>query len=301
MPPTAPAPSGWPPYGSWAPCPSRPNGSWPTVDTGPSQALVGPLAAKRAEFVTQLDDARRQLTKAAGVSAAVATILEGPQNYLVLAANNAEMRAGSGAFLEVGVATSADGSVHLGNLDPSGAHALPAGEVNVTGDLQSNWGWLHPSLDMRNLGLTPQFDVTAPLAARMWTGLNRPAGERRHGYRRGRCPAAARGHRPGRGRRSDRQRRQRRAVPPPRSVRGIEQRIRPIQANDRTRSGCWPAPSLTQLQGQSTDLTSLATAMSSAVAGRHLMLWSKNPVDQAAWVTSGVSGTLTQQLGGSSR
>ena len=33
--------------------------------------------------------------------------------------------------------------------------------------------------------------------------------------------------------------------------------------------------------------------MSSAVAGRHLMLWSKNPVDQAAWVVSGVSGSLT--------
>ena len=41
----------------------------------------------------------------------------------------------------------------------------------MTGDLQRNWGWLSPSLDMRNLGTTPRFDVTAPLAARMWTAL----------------------------------------------------------------------------------------------------------------------------------
>ena len=90
------------------------------IDTGPSQALVAPLASKRNEFVTQLDDARSRLTKAAAVSAVVATILQGPQAYVVLAANNAEMRAGSGAFLDVGMATTADGSVHLGDLSPSG-------------------------------------------------------------------------------------------------------------------------------------------------------------------------------------
>ena len=66
------------------------------VNTGPSQALFGSLAAKHNQFVTQLYDAQVRLTKAAAVSAAVAGILQGPQNYLVLAANNAEMRAGSG-------------------------------------------------------------------------------------------------------------------------------------------------------------------------------------------------------------
>ena len=50
---------------------------------------------------------------------------------------------------------------------------------------------------------------------------------------------------------------------------------------------------LSQLQGQTTDLKSLATSVSSAVAGRHLMVWSQNPAHQAAWVVSGVSGSLT--------
>ena len=43
--------------------------------------------------------------------------------------------------------------------------------MNPTGDFEHNWGWLLPGVDFRNLGLTPQFDVTAPLAARMWTAL----------------------------------------------------------------------------------------------------------------------------------
>ena len=51
---------------------------------------------------------------------------------------------------------------------PRGALTLPVGAVTATGDLERNWGWLLPGVDFRNLGVTPQFDVTAPLAARMW-------------------------------------------------------------------------------------------------------------------------------------
>ncbi|HVC66405.1 MAG TPA: hypothetical protein VND44_02325, partial [Acidimicrobiales bacterium] len=50
---------------------------------------------------------------------------------------------------------------------------------------------------------------------------------------------------------------------------------------------------LRQLQGQSTNLRSLASSVAGAVAGRHLMVWSSNPTAQAAWLASGVSGSLT--------
>ena len=129
---------------------------------------MSPLAGKHAQFVSQLDDARTRLADAAAVSAVTATILQGPQQYLVLAANNAEMRAGSGAFLDIGVASTSGGAVQLRDLGPSGALGLPVGAVTATGDLERNWGWLLPGVDFRNLGVTPQFDVTAPLAARMW-------------------------------------------------------------------------------------------------------------------------------------
>jgi len=50
---------------------------------------------------------------------------------------------------------------------------------------------------------------------------------------------------------------------------------------------------LRQLQGQSTNLRTLASAVAGAVAGRHLMVWSSDPATQAAWVTSGAAGTLS--------
>jgi hypothetical protein len=264
------------------------------VDTGPSQALVAPLASKHDEFIGQLDEARSRLANSANVSAAVATILQGPQTYLVLASNNAEMRAGSGAFLDVGTATTSDGSVHMGSFEPSGEHTLPVGAVPVTGDLQRNWGWLNPSLDLRNLGLTSQFDVTAPLAARMWTTLTgQPvngvialdvAGLQQLLEATG--PVVADGQ----------------TV----SADNVEQFLLHDQyagltdnaadANDRQDElGALSRAVLDQLQGQTIDITTLAKAMSGAVAGRHLMIWSSNPADQAAWVASGASGSLTER------
>jgi hypothetical protein len=262
------------------------------IDTGPANALVGPLASKRNQFVTQLDDARLRLVKAAGVSAAVATILQGPEAYLVLASNNAEMRAGSGAFLDVGVAATGEGSVHLGQLGPSGARSLPVGQVPVTGDLARNWGWLHPGDDFRNLGLTPQFDVTAPLAARMWTSLTgQPidgvlsldvAGLRQLLVATG--PVQVDGA----------------TV----SADNVEQYLLVQQYVGLTYAagsstvrrdalGDLAKTVLSQLEGQTADLKTLATSASSAVAGRHLMIWSKSPTAQAAWTVSGVSGSLT--------
>lgn len=261
------------------------------IDTGPSAALVGPLARKHDTFVSQLDDARSRLTKGAAVSAVVATILQGPQTYLVMASNNAEMRAGSGAFLEVGTASTSGGTVSLGDLSPSGDLTLPVGAVTATGDLQRNWGWLEPGVDWRNLGLTPQFDVTAPLAARMWTARTGQAvdgvialdvaGLRQLLTATG--PVEAGGQ----------------TV----TADNVEQYLLHDQyagltdnaatANGRQDAlGGLASAVLRQLQGESTDLRTLATAVSSAVAGRHLLLWSANPTDQAAWKVSGVSGSL---------
>jgi hypothetical protein len=262
------------------------------IDTGPGQALVGPLARKHDQFVAQLDDARSRLVRAAGVSAVTATILQGPQTYLVLAGNNAEMRAGSGAFLEVGTASTSDGSVHLGDLSPSGRLALSPGQVVATGDLERNWGWLEPGVDWRNLGVTPQFDVTAQLASRMWatsTGQQVDgvlaldiAGLRQIMTATGPVQVGALSLDAG----------------------NVQQYLLHDQyvglSDDATGDavrvdalGGIASAVLRQLQGQLTDLRNLASAVSGAVAGRHLMVWSRNPVDQAAWVASGVSGTLT--------
>ncbi len=264
------------------------------VGTGPAAGLVAPLASKHDEFVGQLDVARTRLRNAAAVSAASAAILTGPQRYLVLAANNAEMRAGSGAFLDVGAATTSDGTVSVGQLEPSGEHPLPVGAVPVTGDLARNWGWLGPSLDMRNLGTTPRFDVTAPLAARMWTALT---GEPVDGVVAVDVVAVQ----------------QLLEATGPVEVGGQEVSAGSVaqyllhdqyaglsdnaaDANDRTDAlGQLARAVLSQLQGQSLDLTALAKSMSGAVTGRHLMVWSADPTEEAAWKSAGVSGSLTSR------
>jgi len=263
-----------------------------SVDTGPGEALVGPLARRHDEFVSQLDDVRRRLATAAGVSAATATILQGPQTYLVLAGNNAEMRAGSGAFLEIGTADAADGTVHLGDLSPSGALGLAPGQVVVTGDLQRNWGWLKPGVDWRTLGVTPQFPVTADLAARMWAART---GQHVQGV----LAVDVVGLR------------QIMTVTGPVQVGGttldasnVVQYLLHDQyaglsddaTGDTAREdalGTIAGDVLRQLQGETTDLRGLASAVSGAVAGRHLMVWSSDPTAEAAWVASGSAGTLT--------
>lgn len=265
-----------------------------SVTTGPSDGLVAPLARKHNQFVGQLDVARNRLSNAAAVSAATASILTGPQRYLVLAANNAEMRAGSGAFLDVGAATTSDGTVSVGQLVASGQHPLPVGAVPVTGDLARNWGWLGPSLDMRNLGTTPRFDVTAPLAAKMWTALT---GQPIDGVIAVDVVAVQ----------------QLLVATGPVDVNGQEVSADNVtsyllhdqyvgltdnaaDAGDRTDAlGQLARAVLSQLQGQSVDLTTLAKSMSGAVAGRHLMVWSADPTDEAAWQAAGVSGSLTPQ------
>jgi len=65
------------------------------IDTGPAHALLPPLSTKHDTFIHDLTDVRTRLEHAAGVAVATADILEGPQNYLLVMANNAEMRAGS--------------------------------------------------------------------------------------------------------------------------------------------------------------------------------------------------------------
>jgi hypothetical protein len=210
----------------------------------------------------------------------------------VLAGNNAEMRAGSGAFLEVGTADTSDGTIHLGQLGPSGNLALASGQVTVTGDLERNWGWLQPGVDWRNLGLTTQFDVNAPLAARMWSARTGQqvdgvlavdvAGLRQILTATG--PVQAAGLTVDAG--------------------NVEQYLLHDQyagltdnsTGDAGRSDALGAIAdavLRQLQGQSTDLRTLSSAVAGAVAGRHLMVWSSDPVAQAAWVASGASGSLT--------
>ncbi|HEX4127401.1 MAG TPA: DUF4012 domain-containing protein [Acidimicrobiales bacterium] len=265
------------------------------VDPGPGTALVGPVASKYNEFVTELDQAKTTLAHASQSTTAIAGILQGPSRYLVLMANNAEMRAGSGSFLEAGVLTSNDGSLQLGDLVPTADIPLAPGAVAVSAQLEKNWGFLDPGVDWRNLGLTPQFDVNGQLAASMWQAK---MGQHVDGVMTVDVVALT----------------QLLAVTGPVTLpdgtvinsSNAEQFLLHDQyaglsytgtdaaeAAREQKQGALAEAEFNALDTESLDLKSLSDALSGMVSGRHIMVWTADPATQATWETNGVAGTLS--------
>ena len=139
-----------------------------TVDLGPSRALFAPLADARNDFSTELARLSGALRDLGAASDGLTPMLRGPSHYLVFAANNAEMRAGSGMFLSVGVLTIENGTFSLSDMTSTADLTLPPGAVPITGDFAARWGWTHPNEEWRNLAMTPRFDASAELAVEMW-------------------------------------------------------------------------------------------------------------------------------------
>jgi hypothetical protein len=265
-----------------------------SVNLGPSQALIGPLARQREKFSSELDQVRTTLARTAAAASAAAVILQGPQQYLLLTGNNAEMRSGSGAFLEAGTVTTGDGELHLSTMVPTTSLQEPIGAVPVAGDLEARWGWLLPGVDWRNLGLTPQFDVNGALAARMWKAST---GQQVDGVL---------------------------AL----DVTGLQELLNvtgPVTTASGTTVtsstvdqlllhnqyvgegynavstqaarvddlGMLASAMMHALENRPLDLHAMVDALAAATAGRHILLWSSNPATESVWRSTGVSGQLT--------
>lgn len=144
------------------------------VDLGPSKALVGVIADKRAELKEQLDAIRDGVRDAARATGGLADMLNGPSRYLVFAANNAEMRAGAGSFLSAGELVMQNGELSLGEMRPTGDLLLPPDKAPPIGDedFAARWGYLKPNEEWRNLSVSPRFPASAQLAVRMWQVAN---------------------------------------------------------------------------------------------------------------------------------
>jgi hypothetical protein len=263
------------------------------VDLGPSNALIGFLARQRTKFANELNQVQTTLVRTAAAASAASSILQGPQNYLLLTSNNAEMRSGSGSFLEAGIVTTGNGELHLSSLTPTFTLALPAGAVPVGGDLEARWGFLQPGVDWRNLGLTPQFDVNGALAARMWKSAT---GQTVNGVMAldvtglqelltvtGPVTTASG------------------TVV---SASGVDQLLLHDQyVGEQYNShadaaridelGSLASAVMQALETKPLDLHAMVDALSAATAGRHLMLWSSDPSTEAIWRSTGVSGQLT--------
>lgn len=267
------------------------------IGLGPDRALVGTLADKRQELADNIDDVRRALGTARSVTTALAGLLEGPSRYLVLAANNSEMRAGSGMFLSIGEARLAQGSVSLAAFDPAGDRQLaPGTEPPIPDpDLARHWAWLGPNREWRNLATTPRFDATAALAVEMWaaSGRDRPDGVLALDPLALQAILAATGP----------------VDIGERTVSaeevaglllhdqyaGIDDVADRAQAERREMLGAIAGAAVAAVQGPDVDLTELAEGLAEAARGRHLLAWSAVPSQAEGWEAAGVDGRLDDE------
>jgi hypothetical protein len=260
------------------------------VDLGREDGLVEPLRRQWAALEHDVGSARASLRTAAEGLHGLANVLQGPRRYLLLGANNAEMRAGSGMFLSIGTIETAGGSVRVGPLRPSGDLTLPGAGVPPDGDLRERWDWLQPGREWRNLATTPRFDVTAPLAVRMWESLT---GERLDGalaldvpllaaVLRATGPVAVRD-----------------GVVDDKTVvdRLLRDQYHGLDVNDpqaerRDELGAMAAAVVGALEKGDYSPFRLATALAEAGRGRHVLAWSATPEEQRTWEKAGVDGAL---------
>ncbi|HEX2040093.1 MAG TPA: DUF4012 domain-containing protein [Acidimicrobiales bacterium] len=265
------------------------------LDLGPSRALVDPLAERRAEVVERLDRLRSSLRNGRVVATELADLLTGPRRYLVLAANNSEMRAGSGMFLSAGELAFADGSFRLGAFRPTGDLYIQGEPPPVTdADHRDRWGWLNPNREWRNLGASPRFDATAELASRMWAATG---GAPVDGVL-AMDPVALRAvlRATGPVRVADRE------VTADNVLDlllhdqyvGIRSQADRAQAGRRELLGLIAQAALDNLERGGWETATLASQLADAAQGRHLLAWSSEADTQEAWQRARVDGRLQE-------
>lgn len=137
------------------------------ADVG-TEPLLGPLAGTRADLARQLGHALDRLAEAEESVAAAHRLLVGPGRYLVLAGNNAEMRA-TPMPLAAGIVEMANGDIEASDFVQTSELALP-NELRVMppADLAELYGELWGlGREWRTTTTTPRFPVAASMLAEM--------------------------------------------------------------------------------------------------------------------------------------
>ncbi len=129
--------------------------------------VAPPLADARRQLTDELAEADRDLVRGIGITRSLRRFLAGPRRYLVLAANNAEMRGGGGMPLSAGVARVSGGEIDPGDFNQTGDLNLGARGVAAPADLQALYGFFGIGREYRNATASPNFPRTAPLVAAM--------------------------------------------------------------------------------------------------------------------------------------
>ena len=261
------------------------------VSLGSRSALFGFIGRKYDDFARRLDKVKAGVHKAAVAAKETAALLHGPSHLLLLAANNSEMRDGSGMFLSATQIDIDAGTMKVGEVYETAKLALPPGAVPLAPGYATVWGPYLANEEWRNLGMSARFDETAALAARMWkarTGNDVDgvlaidiAGLRM--LLAGTGPVDASG-----------------TVVTTDNVVPLLMHDQYLSTAGQTAEGQARRDELSRIanavvqavQRGGFDTGAVAKLAPASVAGRHLMLWSASPASEAAWQAAGVAGVL---------
>ncbi len=265
------------------------------IDLGPERDLVGPLQRARDRLGRATRKLHDTLDDVAAGGAGVVEFLDGPSRYLLLAAHNGEMRAGSGMFLSAGVLTVTDGRFDVGEMSSTADLRLPPGAVTLPPDLDRLWGWTAPGEEWRNLAMSPDFPTTAALAADMWTART---GEAVDGVMvmdiaalKGLVGVVGSVDLPD-------------GTLTPDTVTDfvMVEQYRDVRFGDdldestslrRDRLSELARSVVGELDDNQWELTTLIDEMQQAIRGRHILMWSNHPDEQAAWKAAGATGEIS--------
>jgi hypothetical protein len=263
------------------------------VDLGPDAGLVGSLLHLRQELHDRLSELDVAVEGALVGVRGLQAFFDG-SDYLLLGANNAEMDNAGGMYLSIGEANVQGGEFRLAGFRPTHEIYPPPGVPSVDPDVADRWGFLHPTNDFRKLSITPRFaEYVGPQALDMWEAET------------GRRPDGV-------------------LAVDPFVLNAILEVIGPVEADGRQYGPWYLLDYLLRLQYQeyealdagvqaarrealgaiagatvaalgerSWDPIELLRALRPAAAGRHVLAYSDDPVQQEMWELLGVAGEVT--------
>lgn len=132
-----------------------------------SGRLIGPLDSARRQVRSALDRAPGRLAEARFYVSGLRRLLTGPSRYLVLAANNAEMRGGAGMPLSGGVVTIQNGDIEFGSFVQLAPQVFPRPEFDYPEGWKYAYGRWSYGQNYLETAVSPNFGTTGPLYAAM--------------------------------------------------------------------------------------------------------------------------------------
>jgi Protein of unknown function (DUF4012) len=134
------------------------------IDLAEDHSLAGPLGGARAELRSELDRVPQRFSEARTRVRALRRVLEGPTRYLVLAANNAEMRGGAGMPLSAGILTIEDGDLAFDDFVPiANRWAGPIPDGLVPAEYARTYRQFRMGQSWLQTAASPNFATTGPI------------------------------------------------------------------------------------------------------------------------------------------